>query len=163
MPLPHDPGPHWGEVGIHGLHRQREWDELGGASAPGHDGDVAWLVALADGRVLVEEGPAALDPRPLVAALRLRPPFRARAVNHDGRGWTVAGRRIEVVELDDLDEASLLELVWDGTERTLTVDGVESAALAPALERIAASRFDAYVARARRLDGRLWELSVLPL
>jgi hypothetical protein len=84
-------------------------------------------------------------------------------VNHDGRGWTVAGRRIEVVELDDLDEASLLELVWDGTERTLTVDGVESAALAPALERIAASRFDAYVARARRLDGRLWELSVLPL
>jgi hypothetical protein len=161
MPLPHDPGPHWGEVGIHGLHRQREWDELGSASAPGEDGDEAWLVALTDGRVLVEEGPAALDPRPLAAALRLRPPFRAWAVNHDGRGWTVAGRGIEVVELDH--EGSQVELVWDGNERTLTVDGVDSAALAPGLERIAAARFDAYVARARRLDGRLWELSVLPL
>jgi hypothetical protein len=164
MPLPHDPGPHWGEVGIHGLHRQREWDEVGSAAAPGLPGETATLVALGDGRVLVEEGPAGLDPRPLAAALRLEPPFRVRAVYDEGsRTWTVGGRRIEVAELDGLDSGSFVELVWDGAERTLTVDGVESAGRAPELERIAAERFAAYVARARLLDGQLWELSVLPL
>ena len=57
MPLPHDPGPHWGEVGIHGLHRQREWDALTTVDAPEVVGDELWFVALADGRTVVEEGP----------------------------------------------------------------------------------------------------------
>ena len=56
MPLPHDPGPHWGEVGIHGLHRQREWDAVVTVEAPGAEGADLWFVALRDGGVVVEEG-----------------------------------------------------------------------------------------------------------
>ena len=54
MHLPHDPGPHWGEVGIHGLHRQREWDAVVTLerSAAGSD---AWFVVLADGHVVEAE------------------------------------------------------------------------------------------------------------
>ncbi len=55
VPLPHDPGPHWGEVGIHGLHRPREWDAVLTVEAPDVPGDEGWFVVLADGRVLVEE------------------------------------------------------------------------------------------------------------
>ena len=50
-PEPHDPGPHWGEVGIHGVHRQRDWDALVAAAA-GDPGDEVRFVALADGSVV---------------------------------------------------------------------------------------------------------------
>ena len=77
VPLPHDPGPHWGEVGIHGLHRQREWDDLRTVEAAGLVGDELWFVALADGRTILEEGED--DPGPLAAAVGLEPPYRAHA------------------------------------------------------------------------------------
>ena len=78
MPLPHDPGPHWGEVGIHGLHRPREWDLVVTVEAPEMAGDELWLVVLPDGRVVVEEGGG--DVSALVASVALRRPFRAQFV-----------------------------------------------------------------------------------
>jgi hypothetical protein len=118
---------------------------------------------LADGRVLVEAGSAGPAPDRLVAGVKLARPFRARAVHHDGDVWTVAARSLEVVELSGLEGCDAVELVWDGAERSVLLDGVESGLRVPELEQRAASRFDEYVARARRLDGRLWEVNVLPL
>src|SRR4029079_752885 len=98
MPLPHDPGPHWGEVGIHGLHRQREWDAVATleSSAAGME---AWFVVLADGSLVREAGNA--DPGAFRETISVPPPFRAHAVRRDGTTWAVAARRIETVELDE--------------------------------------------------------------
>jgi hypothetical protein len=162
MPWPHDPGPHWGEVGIHGLHRQREWDAVGSVSAPGEPGAEVVLVALEDGRVVREHG-AAADLEVLAGALRLDRPFRARAVRRDDGAWAVAGSRIEVVALRAADDGAVVEVVWDGIERTTTVDGEPTFERFAALETLGSDRFATYVARAERLAGDLWEVSILPL
>ena len=161
MPLPHDPGPHWGEVGIHGLHRQRQWDLLLTVDAPDLEGDEVVFVALRDGRIVREEGDA--DPSPLVRAVTLEPPFRARSVRRDRALWVVAATRIETVDLPDDPGGDAIELAWDGTERSVRIDGMPTLAGVPALERLAAARHTAYVVTAVRLDGATWEVSVGPL
>ena len=98
MPLPHDPGPHWGEVGIHGIHRQREWDAVVTVLAPDLTGDELWFAALEDGRVVLLDGSGDADA--LARSLDRRPPYRARAVRRDERVWAVAVRGIETVELE---------------------------------------------------------------
>lgn len=162
MPLPHDPGPHWGEVGIHGLHRQREWDRLVTAEAD-LEGEEALLVALPGDRVLVQVGVRGLDWQPLVAAVGLPRPFRARAVRRDSRTWVVAARRLEVVELARDPGGDEVELAFDGAERSVRVDGEPTLAPVPELEALGAGRFDAYVVRATRLEGSVWEVEVAPL
>ena len=162
MPLPHDPGPHWGEVGIHGLHRQREWDRVA-TLVVAVPGDEAWLVALPGGRVLVEAGRRGMDASPLVAAVGLQPPFRARAVRRAGDTWVVAARRIEVAELARDPGGDEVELAFDGTERGVRVDGEPTLAPVPELEALGAGRFAAYVVRATRLEGSVWEVEVAPL
>lgn len=162
MPLPHDPGPHWGEVGIHGLHRQREWDSLVTAEAD-LEGEEALLVALPGDRVLVQVGARGLDWQPLVAAVGLPRPFRARAVRRDSRTWVVAARRLEVVELARDPGGDEVELAFDGAERSVRVDGEPTLAPVPELEALGAGRFDAYVVRATRLEGSVWEVEVAPL
>jgi hypothetical protein len=164
-PLPHDPGPHWGEVGIHGLARPREWDAVASVEAPELRGDEATFVALPDGSLLIEEGDTELDATPLADALeqRLQPPYRARAVRRRGGVWAVAGTAIEVVELADEPGGDELELVWDGAERTVRIDGAVTPRGLPTLERIGAERHAAYVVRASRLEGTSWEVWVAPL
>ena len=161
MPLPHDPGPHWGEVGIHGLHRQREWDEVTVVEAPEVAGDDAWFVVLADGGILREEGAA--DPAVLAASLTLGPPLRAHAVRRDGALWAVGARRIETAELSRDPGGSRVELSWDGVERTVRIDGEPTLAGVPELERLGAARFGAYVVTAARLVGSIWEVAIAPL
>jgi hypothetical protein len=161
-PLPHDPGPHWGEVGIHGLHRQREWDAVGSVAGPGTPGEETSLVALADGRAVIEEG-APADADLLVSALRLERPFRLRAVHREDGVWVVAGRRIEVVPLARPAAGAAVEVVWDGVELVTTVDGASAAERFPELEQLGSSRFETYVVRAVRVTDGLWEVSVLPL
>jgi hypothetical protein len=161
VPLPHDPGPHWGEVGIHGLHRQREWDVLTTVEAPEVAGDDLWLVALADGRILVEEGEG--DAARLAEALDLERPFRARAVRRDGAGWVVAGRRLETVELVDDPGGDTVEVAWTGRERTVRIDGSPTLAGVPELEVLGSRRHGAFVVLAARLDGTTWEVAVTPL
>jgi hypothetical protein len=112
--------------------------------------------------VLVEgEGPS-FDPAELTGALRLAPPYRARAVRQD-EVWVVAARRIEVVELEDDPRGDDVELAWDGTERSVRVDGEPTMLGMPELERLGAQRHDAYVVTARRLAGRVWEVAVSAL
>jgi hypothetical protein len=161
VPLPHDPGPHWGEVGIHGLHRQREWDVVVPVERPGVSGDEVWFVALEDGSAVVESGDA--DPDPFRRAIDLAPPFRARAVRRDDRTWAVAARRIETVDLADETVGDSIEIAWDGSERTVRIDGAPTLAGVPVLERLAAARHATYVVTAARVSGATWEVAVSPL
>ena len=150
-------------VGIHGIHRQRQWDAVVTAKAE-VGGDELLFVGLPDGSLLLEEGGAG-DLTPLAAAVeaQLSLPYRATAVRRDGDVWAVAARRIEVVELEDDPGGDQLELAWDGSERTYRVDGEPSFGGVRALERLAEQRFETWAVRASRLDGGLWEVTVAPL
>jgi hypothetical protein len=161
---PVDPGRHWLEAGITGLSRQREWDAVATAAAPGEVGDEVELVVLAGGRVLPEQATSALDPTPLVDALSLAPPYRAVGVRREEL-WVVGARSIEVERLAPDPPGDELELTWDGSVQVLSVDGRPfDASAAPALERLAASRERGpYAAHAQRLVDDLWEVLVLPL
>ena len=161
MPLPHDPGPHWGEVGIHGIHRQREWDAVVTVVAPDLAGDELWFVVLRDGRVVVDDGAA--DPAAMVLLLDRHAPYRARAVRRDERVWAVAVRGIETMELARDPGGSFVELAWDGAERSVRIDGEPTLAGVPELERLGAERHAAYVVTAARLVGDVWEIGVTPL
>jgi hypothetical protein len=160
LPLPHDPGPHWGEVGIHGLHRQREWDAIATVER-GAEGSEAWFVVLADGMVVAEAGDT--DPAPFRDAVSVAPPVRAHAVRRDGTTWVVAARRIETVELEDAPAGDDIEIAWDGSERTVRIDGEPTLGGVPALERLAATRHSTYVVTATRVVGEIWEIAVSPL
>jgi hypothetical protein len=133
-PPPHRPGPHWGEVGIHGLARPREWDATAVVEAGGLRPEELEFVALPDGTLLVEDEVPddALGPLADAIEASLAPPYRARAVRRGGDVWAVGARRIEVAELDEA-----------GDE----------------LERLEGDVF----VRARRLDGPLWEVERTPL
>lgn len=161
MPLPHDPGPHWGEVGIHGVHRVREWDLVTTVDAPAVRGSEARFVALEGGRLLVEDGPD--DPSALADAVTLAPPYRAGAVRHEGGLWVVAARGIETVRLERDPGGTRLEVAWDGSERTVRIDGEPTLAGLPELERIGAARHPSYVVTASRLEEDVWEALVAPL
>ena len=138
----------WDKAGIHGVHRPREWDEVTtvDADVPGERAD---FVVLAD-RIVVDEGPD--EVQALADGLSLAPPYRGEAVRRKEGVWAVAGQRIEVVELPDV-EGDELELSSLGDERTLVIDGERRFGSVPALERPGD-----YAVRARRLDGHLWEI-----
>jgi hypothetical protein len=163
---PIDPGEHWLASGITGLPRQREWDAVATCDAPGEPGAEAELVVLADGRVLLENGPAGLDPAPLAEALSgsIDPPFRVSAFRRPEL-WAIGATAIEVARLDPDPRGDDLELTWDGSTLALSVDGLPTdPGSASALERIARERESgAYAANARRLDGDLFEILVLAL
>jgi hypothetical protein len=163
---PLDPGRDWLAAGITGLARQREWDAVATVVAPGDAGDEVQLVALADGRVLVESGPEGLDGTFVTTALEgaLDPPYRALAVRRPEL-WTIGAVAIEAVRLDPDPPGEELALAWDGETTTLHVDGAPAgASAAEALEELASSRVGGpYAAHAHRLAGDLFEISILPL
>ncbi len=150
-------------VGIHGIHRQRQWDAVVTAKADVSGGEL-WFVGLPDGSLLLEEGGDG-DLTPLATAVEgeLSRPYRAIAVRRAGNIWAIAARRIEVVELEDDPGGDELELSWNGSERTYRVDGEPSFGGARSLERLAEQRFETWAVRASRLDGALWEVTVAPL
>jgi hypothetical protein len=151
------------EPGLSGLARQREWDAVVTADAPGVEGKEVVFVALPDGSLLVEEeqGEAQLDPFARAVEDELAQPYRAKAVRQSDSVWAVFATRIRVDEFRaDGDE---LQLVMNGGERSLTVDGSPSFGSVPALERIGSAEGQSYVVRATRLDGDLWEIQAAPL
>ena len=159
-----DPGRHWLEAGITGLARQREWDAVETADAPGKPGDEAGFVALADRRLLVEVGPPGFDPTPLADALArsIEPPYRAAARRRDEL-WVVGASSLETVDLAADPRGDTLELVQDAGGLSVRVDGMPSHVHVPELERLGEERGDRYVVLARRLVGRHFEVEVLPL
>jgi hypothetical protein len=164
-PQPHDTRPRWGETGIHGVARPREWDAVATVEAPDLAGDSLEFVCLPDGSLLLDDDLDADAVGPLADALEqsVRRPFRAQAVRQDATTWTAAARAIEVVKLPDGVEGDEVVVSSDGGETTVTVDGEDSFGSVPELERLGTSRFDSYVVRADRLDGNLWDVRVSPL
>jgi hypothetical protein len=164
-PPPVDPGPHWGEVGIHGVARLREWDAVVTADAPALKGAELRFVVLADRTVIVEEGADDDDPSPLADALdgALPPPYRVEARRRAGATWAAGARRIEVIELDEAIDGDELSLTVHDGHRELTVDGEPRFGSLRPLERWASARFESYSLAAVRLDDDLWEVSAAPL
>ena len=161
-PAPLDTTPRWGGPGVHGIPRQREWDATAIADVTDLDGDEVAFVALPDGTLVVEDD---RDCTKLADALeaQLPPPYRAWAVRRDRDRWAVAGRRIEVVELEDDPEGQALTLTSRDGERTLLVDGAPAFGSIPALERLGAARAESYVVEGQRLAEGLWEVRVTAL
>jgi hypothetical protein len=151
------------EAGVHGIHRQREWDFVGTTLAPGVADERLVFVVLPDGTLLIEEGAGGeIEPLAEVVGDDLDAPHRIVAVRQEGDRWGVAANRIEVAELPGL-PGDEITLTRQGGDRELVVDGAEADEPVRALERIADERYDEYVVQAERLDGDLWELRITPL
>jgi hypothetical protein len=161
---PHDTRPRWGEAGIHGIHRFREWDALVRVTGVELDVDEVRFVALDDG-TLVVDGDEDLDLAPLAEAIEqeLQLPYRAHAVRADDDAWTAAAEAIELVELPRELEGEQLELTVRQGERMLIVDGAPAFGDTSELDQLGAERGDDYVVQASRVDGDLWDVRVLLL
>jgi hypothetical protein len=165
----------WVETGVSGLARQREWDATAIAEVRAlegsEEGELDFRV-LADGSVIGDVSADVLAE--LTRDLGLDPPYAARAVRQNAREWMVGGLQVEseLAELPgDFDAVSLEAAVPPEGEAMYLVDGdilsePPEGALAEALaelERRGAERFQAFVARADRLEDGRWELTVDPL
>ena len=162
-PLQEPRPPGWMETGIHGVHRQREWDAVVAVEAEGVQGDAVHFVALPDDTLLVDED---VDADPLAAALDdvVDAPYRAEAVRRGENRWAVGIRRIEVVDLkdDSVDGEELTLTSRDGV-RELFVDGEPTFGGSAVLEQLGAARAASYVVQGKRLADTLWEVTVAPL
>jgi hypothetical protein len=155
--------PFWQVVGIHGIPREREWDAVASAEAPGLPGDEVEFVVLADGSLVVDEDVPDGTLAPLAGALSLPAPYHAFGLRQDADVWSVAAKRVQVVEVPEHVEGDEIQLVVTDETRTLVVDDMPSSASIPSLEAFAAEQFGSFVLRASRLDDLLWEVTVIPL
>jgi hypothetical protein len=144
------------ETGIHGIPRERQYDAVASTDAPDAQGDSARFVGLEDGSLLIEEGEGDLTTLADAIEQEIARPYRATAVRRGETTWAVAGHRLRVVELPE-PGGDEIELVVNGEERTLVVDGNRSFGTMPELEALTDG--DAVI-RATRLDGSLWEVRV---
>ena len=165
----------WVESGVSGLARQREWDATAIAEVPalvGSDEAEMDFRVLGDGSVVGDVSADMLAE--LTGDLGLDPPYAARAVRQNEREWMVGALRIEseLVELPaGIDAVSLEAAVPPDGEAMYLLDGEilteaptgASADALSELERLGAARFQAFVARADRLEDGRWELTVDPL
>lgn len=161
---PLDPGQNWLAAGITGIPRQREWDAVATADAPGAAGDEVQFVALPDGRLHFEGGSATADLSKLAGALEgaLDRPYRAVAVRRDEL-WAVGACSIRVLELSGDFRGDRFEIVRTAEGISVRVDGIPSEAQLPELEELGAVRAKTFVVRAHRLVDRLFEIEVEPL
>jgi len=143
--------PRWGEVGVHGIHRLREWDEVLMVEADGPIEDDVEFVVLPDGTVAGGDP----DEAELAAAIPLEPPYRARAVLRRLKLWAVGARRIQVATFSHPGDE--IELAVREGETSLLVDGVPRPGGVPELEALL--RGDGVV-RALRIADDAWEVRV---
>jgi hypothetical protein len=155
--------PFWQVVGIHGIPREREWDAVASAEAPGLPGDNVEFVALPDGSLVVDEDVPDGTLVPLADALSLPAPYHAFGLRQDADVWSVAAKRVQVVEVPEHVEGDEIQLVVTDETRTLVVDDMPSSTSISSLEAFAAEQFGSFVLRASRLDDLLWEVTVIPL
>jgi hypothetical protein len=142
----------------------REWDAVAAleSDAPGEE---CVFVALPDGSVLVRRGSEAVaEPAAHALAGELEPPYRALVLHREGRTWAVGAVSVQLAELPaDTEGDELMLTVTQENERALEIDGRPTLAGIEAVELAVASPFDAYVLRASRLRGTLWEIEIDPL
>lgn len=165
----------WVEAGVSGLARQREWDATAIAELPAlraSDETELDFRVLGDGSVIGDIDPAVVAE--LTRELAIDAPYLARAVRQDETNWIVGALRMEseLVVLAAGVEALSLEAavppegdgmyLVDGEIQAERPEGPAGEALAE-LERLGAERFQAFVARADRLEDGRWELTVDPL
>jgi hypothetical protein len=161
-PEPTDTRPRWGETGIHGIHRPREWDAVATTTVSGLEGDQARFTVLPDGSLLVDEDEGR-ELSELADAVDLPPPFRAEAVRREEDTWVVAAKRIDVVEVPDAPEGDEIVLSVSPGGRELLVDGRPEFGSVAALERLGEALYESYVVHADRLDADLFEVRVSAL
>jgi hypothetical protein len=165
----------WVESGVSGLARARDWDATALVQAPslrGYEAAELEFRVFADGTVVGDVPSEAVAE--LTGELGLAPPLVVRAVRQGDSEWTVGGLQLEseLISLPPGISAMSLEVAVppDG-ETTLLVDG-EMASDVPegpegeafaTLESRGAARFQAFVARADRVDDSRWELTIDPL
>jgi hypothetical protein len=150
---------------VSGLAPPREWDAV--ATAECHaDGNAYTFVVLEAERFHGEEGDAPGVMKCVATALgnEVATPYRATALRRHGDTWAVGAVAIEVADLPaDVEGKELMLTVTDQGERELLVDGRSAVAGMTAVEQAARGRHDAYVLRAKRLQGSLWEVLIDPL
>jgi hypothetical protein len=164
----------WVESGVSGLARPRQWDATALADVPALRGyDVAQVEfrVRADGSVVGDVPPEAVPA--LTAELGLEPPYAVRAVRRSEAAWAVGALSIgsDPIELPGgIDAGSLEVAVPPQGERMLFADGevVDEPAGSVGrafeeIERAGRARFQAFVARADRVEDGRWELTVDPL
>jgi hypothetical protein len=147
------------ETGIHGVPRERQYDAVVTAEAPDVEGSSARFVGLKDGSLLVEEGDGDLSALAEAIEQEVTAPYRATAIRRGNTQWAVAAHGLRVIELPE-PGGDEIEVVVQGDERTLVIDGNRSFGTLPELEALAEGDS---VVRAARLDGSLWEVRVDPL
>jgi hypothetical protein len=147
------------ETGIHGIARERQYDAVATTEAPDAAGDSARFVGLEDGSLLIEEGDGDLTAVADAIEHEIARPYRASAVRRGETTWAIAAHRLRVIELPE-PGGDEIELVLNGEEKALIVDGNRSFGTMPELEELADGNA---VIRAARLDGTLWEVRVDPL
>jgi hypothetical protein len=160
------------EAGVSGLPRPREWDATAFVALPELAGSDATRL---EGHVLAESVVGELPER-LVAELdtELERPYAVLAVRRTGEHWAVGARRLraEELRLPAATPGERLEVVVSPEgERTAAADGAPvegwvDPAVAEAIaeiERRGRKRFEAFAARADKLDGDRWELTIDPL
>lgn len=165
----------WVEAGVSGLAREREWDATAIVEVPSLRGESVVELdfrLLGDGSLVGEIPPEALSD--LTAGLELAPPYAARAVRQSELEWLVGAVQLEsdVVDLPQDVPAQTLEVaIPPEGERMVIVDGEilgeEPTGLVGAavseLERRGRERFQAFVARADRVEDGRWDLTIDPL
>ena len=153
----------WNQAGVHGVPRPREYDVVVSIDVEGVPGDEFSFVALEDGTLLLEsDDDVQLDPFADALDGLLATPYRAVAVRKGDDTWAVAANSIETATIEDEVEGDTVELAYQQGESTLLVDGAPAFGSLASFEDLAEG-LDAYVVRASRLDGDLWEVKVTPL
>jgi hypothetical protein len=149
---------------VSGIPRAREWDAVVSLESD-TPGEECVFVALPDHTVLVRRGSEAIA-KPAAEALtdEIEPPYRALAVRRDGRTWAVGAVSVQVADLPaDTEGEELMLTVTQENERALEIDGRPAVAGIEAIEEAVGRPFEAYVLRAARLQGSLWEIAIDPL
>jgi hypothetical protein len=143
--------------------RPRRWDAVVSAEAHAVEGHEVDFVTLPDGSIVIDEEQGDADLTAFADAVerRVPRPYRVHGVRREDGVWALAVRRIDVATFAaDGEEIDLSD--HDGV-RSLVVDGEPSFGSIPELEAIGRREGAAYVVRAQRLDGDLWEVTADPL
>jgi len=158
----HVPNDH---IAVHGIPRDREWDAVASAEAPDLPGEELEYVALEDGTLIVDDDLPDGALSPLADALegQIRAPYHGWAFWQGDDVWTVAAKRVQVVEVPEDVPGDEVQMTVNGDRGSLVIDGAESGADLPSLANFAGQQYGSFVLHASRLDDTLWEVVVLPL